>query len=108
MALSAPRVPHRARPAAELGGQRLAEVSGCADCLQPAGRSISRILPVESPTQAISSLISWRLLTGFKKGVMKLAEYIRKLEKCTEMMLLAIYLQVAAPAGPSKCWFFSV
>jgi len=48
------------------------------------------------------------LLTGFKKGVMKLAEYIRKLEKCTEMMLLAIYLQVAAPAGPSKCWFFSV
>lgn len=77
-------------------------------CPQAVGRSISRILPVESPTQAISSLISWRLLTGFKKGVMKLAEYIRKLEKCTEMMLLAIYLQVAAPAGHSKCWFFSV
>jgi len=47
------------------------------------------------------------LLTGIEKGVINFAEYIRKLEKCIVMILLAIYL-VVAPAGPSKCWFFTV
>lgn len=47
------------------------------------------------------------ITTVLEKGVMNFAEYIRKLEKCLVMILLANYL-VVAPAGPSKCWFFTV